>query len=592
MSHAALSPFPGRDTRIRYQVVSVSMLMAILLYLDRFCVGFAATYIKEDLGLTQAELDFFKSSFFLTYALAQVPSGWLSDRFGARLMLPIYILVWSFFNYMLGAVAGVFSLLVIMRFGMGLGQAGAYPTSGSVLSKWIPFSGRGGASSLVAVGGRIGLVIAPLLTAFLIVSFVPIDEQRFPTAIGRDDLLPQGNVAEQIADNPNQSKTIAHLRGLLGDRLDGIDSEPEDPTQLLTSLNRLLDDRNLYSAAAYVDIDLPLEAKNLLAEAESTSSLPSARRRRLNRLLLERIFPSGIRKLYGRGWRRVMYVYGLAGIAVAGLYWLVVRNRPDEHPWCSETEQRKIAGGRPTGAPGPHGKPGRTKEMFARMLASRSMWCDCLMQLGGNIGWVFLGTHLPQYLDEVHRVPILTRGMMAAVPLIGGSAGMLLGGLFTDFLVPRIGLKWGRRLPLVVTKFIATGGYLACIAYGTLFEDSGLNSPWAFTLTFGIVSFSTGLANPANWAFKQDVGGRYVGSILGWPNMWGNGGAFMAPMIYGFVLGETATVADWNSVFMVCIGGMIFSGVCAFGIDATIPIAPPEEDDDETGEGEPAKRVE
>ena len=37
---------------------------------------------------------------------------------------------------------------------------------------------------------------------------------------------------------------------------------------------------------------------------------------------------------------------------------------------------------------------------------------------------------------------------------------------------------------------------------------------------------------------------------------------------------------------------VIFSGVCAFGIDATIPIAPPEEDDDETGEGEPAKRVE
>ena len=70
------------------------MLMAFLLYLDRFCVSFAADYIKEDLDLSQAQMSWFLSAFFWSYALAQVPSGWLSDRYGARIMLVIYILSW------------------------------------------------------------------------------------------------------------------------------------------------------------------------------------------------------------------------------------------------------------------------------------------------------------------------------------------------------------------------------------------------------------------------------------------------------------------------------------------------------------------
>jgi MFS family permease len=169
MSEARDSP----PTRVRHVVVFVAILMSIILYLDRYCVSFSERYIKEDLALTESQMGWFISAFFWTYALAQVPAGWLGDRLGSRGVLVLYIVLWSFFTAMIGLAAG-FVMLLAMRLGCGLAQAGAYPTAGSLLSRWVPFSGRGFASGLVALGGRTGAVIAPLLTAYLMVVFVPL----------------------------------------------------------------------------------------------------------------------------------------------------------------------------------------------------------------------------------------------------------------------------------------------------------------------------------------------------------------------------------------------------------------------------------
>ena len=135
----------AKPTRVRYMVLGVTFAMAFLLYLHRFCMSYAQRYIREDLSISNDDLSFCFSAFFLTYALAQVPSGWMSDRFGARTMLTIYILVWSFFTAMLGMTAGVISLLAV-RLLAGIGQAGAYPTAASLIGKWMPMSSRGTAS--------------------------------------------------------------------------------------------------------------------------------------------------------------------------------------------------------------------------------------------------------------------------------------------------------------------------------------------------------------------------------------------------------------------------------------------------------------
>src|SRR5262245_48752 len=93
-----------RPTHVRHRVVALATLMAVFLYLDRFCLSFVERFIKEDLDLSNVEMSWLLSAFFWAYALGQVPSGWLSDRYGARIMLALYILAWSLFTGWMGLV--------------------------------------------------------------------------------------------------------------------------------------------------------------------------------------------------------------------------------------------------------------------------------------------------------------------------------------------------------------------------------------------------------------------------------------------------------------------------------------------------------
>jgi MFS family permease len=625
-------------TRVRYLVVSVSLLMAVLLYLDRFCISFASDYIREDLQLTQSQIAGMISIFFWSYALAQVPSGWISDRYGSRIMLSLYIILWSVFTMLTGVVSGLIGLLII-RAGCGLGQAGAYPTSASVISKWIPLSGRAAASSIVALGGRCGGALAPLLTAFLMVLFVPISSDGTGDRLAPRDILHSGRLCHHLAppapdsavDTSSPKPTAAarapahHVWTLVKSHLSTLDrqavlnvasqyrellasrelqakaGEPvtADPstvtldsdatTALLDALNLVLDNRLFYNQTTHVAINLPREAEDLqsrryIINADGTRlqmngpgellSVPELRR--LNRLVLEATFRQDIRKIYVAGWRPVMYVFGGIGFLVAAIYWLIVRNHPSQHPRTSPAELERIAEGRSEASASADNATGGVP--LKALVKSTSMWCDCFMQLGSNVAWMFLVTFLARYLADVHEVPILKRGWYAGLPLLVGTVGLLSGGKATDLLTARVGLKWGRRGPLFVTKISGAMAYGCCLLFSTFPADSPLNSAIAMTVCFCVVSFSIDFGNPANWAFKQDVGGRHVGSVLGWGNMWGNIGAACSPLIYNAVLGEHPNLGDWNNMMLVCLFAFVLSGIFALGIDASKPIVTDDHD--------------
>jgi MFS transporter, ACS family, glucarate transporter len=210
------------------------------------------------------------------------------------------------------------------------------------------------------------------------------------------------------------------------------------------------------------------------------------------------------------------------------------------------------------------------------LLTNSSLWCNCACQVGTNIGWLFLVTWLSRYFIEVHNVPILERGVLVMMPSLVGMCGGFLGGRWCDWLLPRIGLKWSRRLPPVITRFIAAAGYGMCLIFAALPEDSPLNSPWAFTVAFCLVYFAVDLGQSAVWAYAQDAGGKYVGSVLGWGNMWGNLGAAVSPTIYNWILGESPTLREWNHLFGLGLASFSLAGLCAWGMDATKPVFPPE----------------
>jgi sugar phosphate permease len=555
-------PKKPRPTNVRYLIVVVAGMMAFFLYLHRGYLSFAEVYIKQDLNLTDDQVGWLLSAFSWAYALGQVPAGWLGDRWGVRLMLSLYIFLWSMCTGFMG-MAGGFATLIALRLGCGLAQAGAYPTSGRLLSRWVPFSARGLASAVVSVGGRLGAAAAPILTAYLLVAFVGGDTQ---TRLSTDDLMAVPQFCERLLQAKEKdsaeigNRVLAALPRKAVAVVEASASSPlteEDRTTLTAGLNEILDQRDFVQPADLKELPLSAEARSLAERDRST--LSETQIVRLNRLVLEAAFPQNVKKLYALGWRPVMLVYGSAGVLMALLFWLCFRDRPDEHPLCNRAEQALIAAGPSSAAANTKAATGGLPVLA--MLKNFSLWMSSLSQFGTNFGWVFLMSWLPRYLDEVHHVPIGERSWLSSAPLFVGIVGMLLGGWLTDRLTRRLGLRWGRCLPLSLSRFVAMAAFASCAVVG---------SAWGATLAFIVVALATDLGTPAIWAYNQDVGGRYVGSVLGWGNMWGNMGAALSPVVARYVKDQFG----WGVMFLVFAAAFLISGVSALGIDASSQIVP------------------
>lgn len=156
----------GSATRVRYAVLSIATANAFLLYLDRICMGAVvqSESFQRELGLSRDRVGDVLASFFLAYAIGQLPAGWLADRFGPRKMLVTYILLWSVFTGLTGLAGGLLGLIAV-RSACGLAEAGAYPASALLITRWFPFTQRARANSIVSLGGRMGNSLALWLTA-------------------------------------------------------------------------------------------------------------------------------------------------------------------------------------------------------------------------------------------------------------------------------------------------------------------------------------------------------------------------------------------------------------------------------------------
>src|SRR5262249_55017538 len=97
---------------------------------------------------------------------------------------------------------------------------------------------------------------------------------------------------------------------------------------------------------------------------------------------------------------------------------------------------------------------------------------------------------------------------------------------------------------------------------------------WSVTIALCVVAWATDLGVPAVWAYKQEVGGRYVGSILGWGNMWGNLGSALSPKVVNYL----EIQLGWDAVFWSLAVGCFLSGATALPVDARSKIAPEEVD--------------
>ena len=154
----------------RYLVAMGMFFLALLLYIDRVCISVAKSPISDALQINDKQFGWVLSAFALGYALFQVPSGTMADRFGPRNILTIIVAIWSSLTAMTGMVWNFVSLLVV-RFLFGMGEAGAFPGMSRAIFSWFPLKERGIVTGINFSGSRLGAAFALPLVAVLIESY-------------------------------------------------------------------------------------------------------------------------------------------------------------------------------------------------------------------------------------------------------------------------------------------------------------------------------------------------------------------------------------------------------------------------------------
>ena len=165
-------------TSARYVVLTFLCSMAFVLYLDRVCISQALVPMQEEFRLNNTQTSYVLMAFTLAYGLFEIPTGRWGDRFGSRRVLTRIVLWWSAFTALTGSVP-VFgyeflaaplslTLLIVIRFLFGAGEAGAIPNSARILMHWFPDTERGRMQGLFQASMHVGGAVAPLVAAWLI----------------------------------------------------------------------------------------------------------------------------------------------------------------------------------------------------------------------------------------------------------------------------------------------------------------------------------------------------------------------------------------------------------------------------------------
>ena len=153
--------------RVAWRLLPFLLLLYIISWLDRVNVGFAKLQMNADIGISDTAYGFGAGIFFIGYALCEVPSNLLLVRFGARIWIARIMITWGLISASMMFVQGPTSFYV-MRFLLGVAEAGFLPGIIYYLSQWFPREQRAKAVSWFMIGIPLSIVFGGPLSGWLL----------------------------------------------------------------------------------------------------------------------------------------------------------------------------------------------------------------------------------------------------------------------------------------------------------------------------------------------------------------------------------------------------------------------------------------
>ena len=254
------------------------------------------------------------------------------------------------------------------------------------------------------------------------------------------------------------------------------------------------------------------------------------------------------------GWRASFWTFGVIGLIWATAWFWWFRDTPREKPGVSPAEIAEIEQGQ-AATRTHHGLPWR------RVLVKGQFWTILIMYHAYCWGSYFFLSWLHTYLAKGRGYTPQELAWLSPLPFICGAVANLSGGLVSDHLVKRLGLKWGRRT-------VAMIGLGASSLFMVL--TAVIPYKYAAVVLLALAYAGSDFMLPVAWAVCLDVGRKYAGAVTGAMNTAGQIGSFLSSVVFGYLV---RWFASYNAMIWPMAAMLAISALLWLNIDPTEELA-------------------
>ena len=165
-----------KKTKIRWEIVAMLFILTTINYADRATLSLAGPAASKELGMNAVAMGYIFSAFGWSYVAAQLPGGWLLDRYGSKKVYFFSIFFWSLFTLLQGFVgfltAGMaIAALFTLRFLVGAAEAPSFPGNSRIVAAWFPTAERGTAAAIFNSAQYFATVLFAPLMGWIVYTF-------------------------------------------------------------------------------------------------------------------------------------------------------------------------------------------------------------------------------------------------------------------------------------------------------------------------------------------------------------------------------------------------------------------------------------
>jgi len=258
------------------------------------------------------------------------------------------------------------------------------------------------------------------------------------------------------------------------------------------------------------------------------------------------------------GWRSVFLIFGSLGFlwTLAWLRWF--RDKPGDHPGVNEAELSHINGGIGQESSGHHLTVDRA--MMKSILTNYNVYLLCIVAFANGYGAYFPMTWLPTYLQTL-GFSAVAAAIYSGLPMLFAVPADLLGGVTSDYLSRRFGLRFGRAL---------VGGTAYAVAAGTMFAATRYTeNPHLTAILLAATLGASMFALASSWASIIDVGTAQSGMASAIMNTVGCCGGILSPMVMAWLVQRSGVAANWEGPLLVIAGLYSAAALCWLFINPT-----------------------